>query len=297
MRSFNRIIRGIKDPKRAVWEVGWLYHRRLLGKRGVQIMKEDWDNLIILDACRYDVFESVNTIEGILTRKISKGSSTREFLIENFTDKVYPDTIYVSANPQTQNHGIDQKFFNWKRLWENHWDNRLNTVRPSKVRDETLKIESKYPDKRIIAHFIQPHYPFIGPKGQNVQHGTFHGNGIISETRDQETIWEKLENSDVSKDTVWDCYVENLKVTLPHVRKLVNKLNGKSVVTSDHGNVFGRLGLYGHPGRRYLRELVEVPWLEPPYECRRTIEPGDPVRPMNNNELDIENHLADLGYK
>ena len=47
-------------------------------------MKEDWDNLIVLDACRYDMFKEINTIKGNLERGISRGSATSQFLIENF---------------------------------------------------------------------------------------------------------------------------------------------------------------------------------------------------------------------
>ena len=36
-------------------------------------MKEDWDNLVILDACRYDMFKKLNTINGKLEYKISIG--------------------------------------------------------------------------------------------------------------------------------------------------------------------------------------------------------------------------------
>lgn len=31
---------------------------------GVFVMREDWDNLIILDACRYSLFEKYNYLNG-----------------------------------------------------------------------------------------------------------------------------------------------------------------------------------------------------------------------------------------
>ncbi|MDG5776143.1 hypothetical protein VB773_02085 [Haloarculaceae archaeon H-GB2-1] len=36
-------------------------------------MAEEWDNLVILDACRYDVFEEMHTFPGTLKPIISKG--------------------------------------------------------------------------------------------------------------------------------------------------------------------------------------------------------------------------------
>lgn len=52
--------------------------QRNMGK-GTNFFEKDWDNLIILDACRYDIFEKINTIGGDLSYKISKGSHSEEF--------------------------------------------------------------------------------------------------------------------------------------------------------------------------------------------------------------------------
>ena len=45
-------------------------YKRIVGNKGVHIMREDWDNLIILDACRYDMFEKVNSIKGIINNNL-----------------------------------------------------------------------------------------------------------------------------------------------------------------------------------------------------------------------------------
>lgn len=55
--------------------------------RGINIMDEDWDNLILIDACRYDVFANINSINGSLESRISSGSSSREFIEKNFVNK------------------------------------------------------------------------------------------------------------------------------------------------------------------------------------------------------------------
>ena len=58
-------------------------------------------------------------------------------------------------------------------------------------------------------------------------------------------------------------------------RTLIESLDGKTVVTSDHGNLFGRrlwpipLQKYGHPPGLRFPELIEVPWHETPFENRR----------------------------
>ncbi len=52
-------------------------------------MKEDWDNLVILDACRHDAFEDLNEIKGDLEKKASKASMTVEWLEKNLKEKVF----------------------------------------------------------------------------------------------------------------------------------------------------------------------------------------------------------------
>ena len=56
------------------------YYRKLAPNKGTFVMNEDWDNLIILDACRYDLFNAVAGINSDYI--ISRGSDTAEFLRE-----------------------------------------------------------------------------------------------------------------------------------------------------------------------------------------------------------------------
>lgn len=67
---------------------------------------EDWDILIILDACRYDVFEKVHGtyLDGELKKVRSEGSETREWLKKTWVDKY--DLSYYSANPYVNSLGV-----------------------------------------------------------------------------------------------------------------------------------------------------------------------------------------------
>lgn len=260
-------------------------------------MEQDWDNLVILDACRYDLFKEVNTIDGRLTPVISRGSSTREFLQSNFRGREFFDTIYISANPQLAIHNIFQSFFDHVPLWEDHWDDNLRTVLPSDVVQQTMRVHKENPNKRLIVHFIQPHYPFIGPTGSRISHGSLYGDGIIADERDERSIWSQLKDGIVEKQVVEKAYRENLELVLPHIRDLISRLNGKSAVTSDHGNSFGRWGIYGHPGKRFLMDLVKVPWLDIDTDSRREITSGQMVREHDSSEKnEITDRLEDLGY-
>jgi len=295
MYSLGQLARGVLNLRDGLRELHHLYHRRLLGKVGVDIMAADWDNLILLDACRYDMFSAVNTTNGDLTTKLSRGSHTQEFLKSNFRDGPYRDTVYTSANPQVQRCEVEEKFAKCVRLWETHWDETLRTVHPRDVRDSAIDVSEEYPNKRHIVHFIQPHYPFIGDRGKQIDQGTITGDGIITDRRDERNVWEKLEADQLSRQTVWDAYVENLEIALPYVEELVEQLSGKTVITSDHGNALGRRGIYGHPNKCFMKELVTVPWLVVPFDRRRETTFSE-VAERSTGRSNVEGRLADLGY-
>ena len=56
---------------------------------GIDVMDQDWDNLIILDACRYDYFKKQIEIEGELEPVTSKGAHSSEFIQKNFFGEKY----------------------------------------------------------------------------------------------------------------------------------------------------------------------------------------------------------------
>jgi hypothetical protein len=295
MHSLDNIIAGFRNPKRILWEIHCIINRKVIYNDGFDMMSQDWDNLIILDACRYDAFKKVNHISGNLSKVLSKGSSTGEFLDNTFNGNHYTDTIYISANPHVKTHNIDRRFFTRARLWETHWDDRLRTVPPEAVTNKSVEINETYPNKRLIVHLIQPHYPFIGDQGREISHATLTGAGEISDEREFATIWDKLAADEIDTKVVWDAYLENLSLALDHVERLENKLDGKTVITSDHGNAFGEYGVYGHPKRRFISPLITVPWLEV-NNSRRRIKSADEVMTEQSVGENVEDRLSDLGY-
>lgn len=296
MYNPTQIVNGIRDPRKVLLELNKIYHRTVRGRKGIKVMEKDWDNLIILDACRYDLFEEMNSIKGYLTSAISSDSSTSGFLKYNFGEDYFPDTVYISANPQVQRHEVGRRFHDCIRLWETEWDEELNTVPPENVTDIAIEIQKKYPNKRLIIHYIQPHYPFIGETGQKIDHGTITGDGVLESERDVHSVWDQLESDTVEEDLVWKAYRENLELTLPEVDRLLQKLVGKSVVTSDHGNALGELGVYGHPGGKYMAALVKVPWLIVDENQRPKIKQGKIGQTSKKVDSQVTDRLKDLGY-
>jgi len=235
------------------------------------IVEEDWDNLIILDGCRYDAFEKMNNLEGKLEYRYSKGSSTNDFLNKNFDGKKHLDTVYVTANPLVNYH-VGNSFHRVIPVWKDDWCEEYNTVLPKDMTERTIKAYDKYSKKRLITHFVQPHYPFIGKTGRK-EIGNHDGllsrnyfvNGKNTDHTDQ-LIWNLLKQGEVDKSTIWKAYLENLEIVLKSVKKLLEIMEGKTVITSDHGNLFGEFLFpfpvreYGHPGGLYHKNLIKVPW-------------------------------------
>ena len=239
-----------------------LLHRKR--SNGIYIMEQKWDNLIILDACRYDVFKKhIGYLEaqGELKKVASRGSSTVEFLKENFLGRRFPDTVYVTANPYVSIM-LKDAFYKVIDVWLEGWDDALGTVPPDIVTAMAIEAKELYPDKRLIVHYMQPHSPFIG------------------EYRVEGNFWQVALK--YGAKVAMKAYESNLKLVLSYVKYLIRVLNGKTVITSDHGNACGervtflRIPIYGHPTGIHIPALIEVPWfiVETPYEgARMSIDP------------------------
>ena len=243
------------------------YFYKIKKNKGEFVMEKDWDNLIILDACRYDTFVEVygKPSEYI----ISRGSSTREFLEQNFVGRIFRDTVYVTASPW-----VDllckNSFVKVISLWKDYWDNEIGTVFPDVVRDIALEVSEKYPDKRLIIHFIQPHHPFIKDPELNT-FWKIEGRAIKPlepiELKKDFNPFEEVKKGRLELKKVYKAYKRNLEAVLPHALKLAKELEGKSVISADHGEAFGEIAwpfpirIYGHPSYVHIPALVKVPWL------------------------------------
>ncbi len=143
--------------------------------REVRIMEEDWDNLIILDACRYDYFSRLyrDYFHGKLKKVASLASSTLEWCKKSF-QKRYDDVVYVSANPyinsksELEGFGAKIHFHKVVDVWDSGWNERLGTVHPKEVNRALRMSIERYPSKRFIIHYLQPHGPYIG-HGQHTE--------------------------------------------------------------------------------------------------------------------------------
>lgn len=306
----RRIERFLRRPERLLGtlsQVGMELNSLYYKYRGIDFdspfVESDWDNLLILDGCRYDLFDEVCECDGQLFRRVSGASESSEFIERQFLNRELHDIVYITANPYSYIIP-DGVFHAVISLLETAWDEDLGTVRPDEAAEVAREVSNKFPNKRYIVHFMQPHFPFIGETGLKFSQGKI--TSTDQETDDQTPqIWKQLQyrESGVDPDTVWNAYRENLELVLPVAIELAEYLGGKSVLTSDHGNLIGDrmwpvpLRGYGHPRGLYLSKLVEVPWFETMHGPRRETFSEDPEVGDRTIEDNINDRLNALGYR
>lgn len=217
---------------------------------GVSVVEEDWDHLIVLDACRYDVFSEHNRFDGRLEKKTSKGTATHQWLRRNFSE-YHDDIVYIAANPfvspnDNGNFDSSEHFHDILPLYLDDETQEAGTTKPEAVTAAAIEAQEKWPHKRKIIHYNQPHAPYIGEPRLTWQDDD---DTVIGD------VYELFSHPDA-----WDAYLGNLERVLDAVEELLRHLDGRIIITADHGEAFGEKGVIEHPPGIYIKELVEVPW-------------------------------------
>src|SRR5699024_9297185 len=266
-------------------------------------MAEDWDTLVVLDACRADLFETVAAIDGFddYRRVTSRASMTAEWVRRNFAGKSFGDTVYVSANPHVSLAAGDS-FHELIEVWKTAFDADERTVLPEAVVDAALAAHERHPNKRLICHFMQPHYPFVNDDRTFTSWDPDRIAGSERRPDDAEDPWQAIEHGTVDKSSVRAAYAENLDFVLQPVLELAARLDGRTVLTADHGNAVGErawplpLRIYGHPEGLRLPSLITVPWATIDGERRAIVDEGTNESPTPEDET-VERRLRALGYR
>lgn len=272
------------------------------------VVDHDWDTLVLLDACRYDLFEeavSDHSIPGELSKRKSMASGTPDYLTKNFGGRTFHDTVYVTANPYVDTELPEDTFHHVVSVWRDGWNDELGTVLPETVAEAAREARENYPNKRFIVHFNQPHTPFVGEKrisGRGMRNLRSRAIGEESQVNSR-TPFEKLGAGELERETVWEAYRSNLDRVLPVVEDLLTSFQGLTAVTSDHGNALGErawpfpIRVYGHPLGILIPSLIEVPWYTYENAERPTIRADQPAENAEESiPREVEDRLHDLGY-
>lgn len=258
---------------------------------GIDVMEKDWDNLILLDSYRADYFRRYSSLEGELSTVVSKGNWSLEFVVKNFQESEYRDTIVITGN---------QWYQKYSKLDENTFHTLINPVNVAEERTTTdqdpvieaaLEAIERYPNKRVIVHLLKPHEPHKGEKKDQFE--------TAIENEQAPGMMELYRKDIISKEILEQSYIDTIEYIENKIQTLLVELDGKTVVSSDHGENLGEVqhGMmqlaHGNP----TPECRFVPWLEMEYDTRRKITEDPPVGFDNVDDQAIEEQLAALGYK
>ncbi|GAA3882640.1 hypothetical protein [Haloarcula argentinensis] len=305
MYSDAALRKALSDPVTVAREMRRILNHRgeAFNQTGVDIFSEDWDNLIILDACRADFLaEALNArdIENTFSTIQSRGSATFEWVRGNFMDRSLDDTVYVSASSWylKLKDEINSSVHDFVPvIGEEYREPPVDAIPPHYVTEAARDAANKYPHKRLLIHYVQPHMPYLGQKGV----------AEFPEAR-HKTVREMMldKDGDREKQTrlLKEAYMENLDIVLDDVEQLASDLSGKTIVSADHGEFLGErpnkthpFVEFGHPVGFRDEPIIEVPWVELPYEERRAIQSDAPSENEAVSEEEINEQLRALGYK
>lgn len=251
----------------------------------LSLMEEEWDIAVVLDACRYDTFQEIYRWylpSGRLEKRVG-ASDTLDWLLSVFNEEAGRDNmIYVSAHPGINSKDVawvsfnaNGRFFKVYDAWVSGWDWEIGTTLPSEVVKIAVQANKEYPNKKMIIHFMQPHFPYRkapcpstysdlegvkgNPKLDFLLQKLFRDLGI-NFSRFRTVYWTarkilNLECEDLNEfywrkyvaEELRDFYRDNLKWVLAYVKKIVEEFDyARIVVTSDHGEALGEHGEFFH---------------------------------------------------
>ncbi|WP_135534894.1 hypothetical protein [Halostella pelagica] len=270
--------------KWAVQQISPVWHRPDQLER---LEETEWDVLVVLDACRYDVLREV--AEWPVDAVQSPGSNTSEWLSSVKAAGTMHDAYVSTANVQYSKVDVGSEV---RACWETHWDDYLNTVLPEPVLEATDERVSDG-ETPAVAHVLPPHAPYVGVCGEewlplfpDVEE--WHGEQAANPGSRSQRLFS---SGEIDPEKAWQAYRTSVRSTWAVTREYVGRWvsDGQTVVvTADHGELFGRyreFGLYVHPTRCYVPALVTVPFAV-----------FKPRREVQNGAGSVEEKLRALGY-
>lgn len=118
--------------------------------------------------------------------------------------------------------------------------------------------------------------------------------------------WTRLRDGELDREKFWAAYRDNLQWVLDDVARLLEGTVARVALTSDHGNAAGEWGVWSHPPGVPVPALRKVPWVSRRGTGERDPDPALPEtiagesagrKPPNHSADEVEQRLADLGYR
>lgn len=255
------------------------------------IFEKDWDNLILLDACNYNIAKQYDWGEDTLSVHRSRATSSQEFFRNEVSNRDLTDTVYISANAWIEDLYDDLELDLHKII--------VFDINDPKILAQNMKeIAQNHENKRIVTHFIQPHFPVLSSDYEKINEEWYLDRPM--------NLWHrKMINNlkyDINREELIEAYKSNLETVLPIIKSSTNNIQGKTVVSADHGQLFGErvrpipIKMWGHPLGAYADNLLNVPWIVYEDDNRKPISHGENRGIYKKDERNVKEKLKDLGY-
>lgn len=265
--------------------------------RGKPIYEQDWDLLVVLDACRFDALQHVDSDYAFLSTvgsTESVGSYSLAWLEQNFTEK-YADemaqTAMITGNPFTETALSAAQFGRFEEVWRHTWDEDVGTIRPRPLTDTAISVARDDDPDRMIVHYMQPHDPFT-------THPELQQGRSASEWADatDKSVWMRVQAGELPVERARDAYYDELRMVLEDVELLLDNIDASTaVITADHGEAMGESGIYGHAPGVAIDALRVVPWAETTAVDTGAYTPDETPAEVNGTGTQTD-RLRDLGY-
>jgi hypothetical protein len=231
----------------------------------------DWRYLVILDACRFDVFKDIYKsvgLRGILREANSEALDTPLWYKKHWSGE-HLDVSLIGAHPYPWRPEVDvaknfgAAFAVFSDVSNLGWG---GVVHPQRMCNFASRILAQRLSAQWVIHFEQPHLPYIDTMGRAFLQGEI-GVGLSGEDwiKYNPKLYEAVQawGRQYGWEVLEACYESSLRETLSVVGLWCTRLRGgKVVITSDHGEHLGEGGTYGHPRGAGPAILTRVPWLE-----------------------------------
>lgn len=270
------------------------------------VLDEEWDMLIILDACRVDVLEEVADEYSFLPDPPfhsiwSAASYSEGWLKANFTGKQavrhrnkMNSMAHITGNPFTETVFSENPFGTLDEVWKYGWAEGQGLLPPDVVTDQAIRTSRDTDHDSMIVHYMQPHAPFItdiDAFNYEIDITAFANPDVEVSKR---TPWELLRDGEVTEDELWGGYKDTLRAVLDSVEVLLDNVDSDTVVISaDHASAMGEWGVYGHPRGVAIPALRTVPWVVTSANDSGSYEPDSRETAV---DADREEQLRKLGY-
>lgn len=283
------------------------------------IWAADADVVLVLDACRHDLWCDVAGSEpwSSTDSAWSVGSASPEWINETFADayrELWSRAGYVTANPfsgkrpermpilDSSVYPLEDRGLGYlDEVWRDQWPmDDLATVDPGTLTDRAFYAYDRMDQfglDTLVVHYMQPHMPF---RSHPEWHDGWGGQGTFGEPDNNpasKDTWLKVRDGELSRDTVWAAYEDNLRWVLAEVQRWYEATGARVLVTSDHGNATGEWGQWSHPPNSANPVLRKVPWVGFDGANTRSPEYDVEIDSGQDSSATVDDRLSALGYK